>query len=496
MVRVFPNVTDDAVSIREGILIFNHRGSKAMKSLRTCGPPLLLAFILVISACAGSTPILSIGSGHKAKVLCSDVFVSKRDPASILREDLAGDYQGNRYFQTKIDYEDRSVTASSFGLAKRKAVFRPGLGCTVVNDYSEEQVRSQFNPLLDHDPSPAKQDEFWPRGERVQTDNIPDEIDASKLRRVINAAFSEPDPKKKLRGTRAVVVVYNGRIIAERYAKEFSPDMPLRGWSMSKSVASALTGILVGQGKISIYEPAAVPEWQEPGDPRGKITVNQLLHMSSGLKFSEGGPTTDMSIMLFAVGDTAAYAANKPLEADPGSKFHYSTGTTHIIFRILRHSIGGTDADYFAFPRRELFDRVGMKSAILEPDASGTFMNHVYASPRDWARFGLLYLQDGVWEGERILPEGWVKYTSTPAPASGGMYGAQFWLKTSQEFRKGEKPNPSLPADMFFAQGFEGNHVVIIPSRNLVLVRLGLTLSYDGTWDLEEFIEQILDAMP
>lgn len=440
---------------------------------------------------------LPIGSGHKAKVLCSDVFVSGRDPASILSEDLADDYQGNRFFKTTIDYEDRSVTASTFlGFAKRKAVFRPGLGCTVLNDISEEQVRSQTNPLQDRTPPNRTQDELWPEGERVQLDRLPSDIDASKLHEAIDAAFSEPDPDKKLRGTRAVVVVYDGRVVAERYAPGFSHHTPMRGWSMVKSVASALIGILVEQGKLSLHDPPALPEWQKRDDPRGEITVDQLLHMSSGLEFSEGGPTSDMSRMLFSVGDTAAYAANKPLGADPGSEFSYSTGTTHIIFRILRHSLGGADADYFAFPHHELFDRIGMASAVLEPDASGTFMNHMYASPRDWARFGLLYLQDGVWEGERILPEGWVEYTTTPAAASDGMYGAHFWLRTSEEFRRGEEPDPSLPADMFFAQGFEGNHVVMIPSRKLVVVRLGLTLSYDGSWDLEEFIGQVLEAIP
>ena len=291
------------------------------------------------------------------------------------------------------------------------------------------------------------------------------------------------------------MVVYGGRIIAERYADGFSHDTPLRGWSMSKSVASALTGILVGQGKLSVHDPAAVPEWQQTGDPRGEITLNQLLHMSSGLKFSEGGPTSRMSQMMFAEANSAAYAADSPLEARPGSRFHYSTGSTHLILRILRHSLGGTDGDYLAFPRRQLFDPVGMKTAVLEPDASGTFMNHVYASPRDWARFGLLYLQDGVWEGERILPEGWVQYTMTPAPASDGMYGAHFWLKTPKEFRKATEPQADLPEDMFFAQGFEGNHVVIVPSRKLVVVRLGLTLAYDGTWDLDEFMERVLASV-
>ena len=458
----------------------------------------IIALIVLIGASGYllSTKFLAIGSGHKAKVLCSGVFVSGRDPESLLSEDLADDYQGNRFFQTKIDFSDQSVTASSFGLAKRKAVFRPGLGCTVLNDYSEGEFRSQSNPLQDQNQSTGKQDELWPTGELVQTEKPPPEINVTKLHEAIDYAFSELNPDKKVRGTRAVVVVYKGHIVAERYAPGFSHDTPLPGWSMSKSVASALTGILVGQGKISLDDTAAVPEWQGSDDPRGEITVNQLLHMSSGLKFSEGGPTTDMSRMLFAVGDTAAYAANKPLEAEPDSEFWYSTGTMHIIFRLLRHAIGGTDADYFAFPHTELFDQIGMTTAVLEPDSAGTFMNSMYASPRDWARFGLLYLQDGVWDGKRILPDGWVEYTTTPAPTSEGMYGAHFWLKTSKEFRKGETPNLTLPPDIFFSQGFEGNHVVIIPSRNLVLVRLGLTLAYDGSWNLEEFFGQILEAIP
>jgi hypothetical protein len=179
---------------------------------------------------------------------------------------------------------------------------------------------------------------------------------------------------------------------------------------MTKSVTNALVGILVGQGKLSVDEPAPVPEWSGPDDPRGAITLDQMLRMSSGLEFGEiyEDPRSDVCLMLFSVRDAAAYAADKPLETGPGGKWYYSSGTTNIISRIVRDSVGGTQADYFAFPRRALFDRIGMRSAIIEPDPSGTFVgsSYMYATARDWARFGLLYLQDGVWEGERILPEG------------------------------------------------------------------------------------------
>ena len=154
---------------------------------------------------------------------------------------------------------------------------------------------------------------------------------------------------------------------------------------MSKSVASALIGIVVGQGKLSVDDPAPVPEWQDPGDPRAEITVANLLNMNSGLEFSEGGPFSDMSRIMFAAGDSAAVAAKSRLEADPGELFKYSTGSTHLLLRILRHALQGTDEEYLAFPRQALLDPVGMNSAVLEPDASGTFMNHIYASPRDWA---------------------------------------------------------------------------------------------------------------
>ena len=439
-----------------------------------------------------------IGTAYKAKVLCSGVFVSKRDPDSILNSDLlVDDLSILRHFNTAIDYKSQSVSASFMGLAHRKAIYRPGLGCTLVIDTSEKQLRSQTYPRQIA-PRSDRHYQLWPVGKRTQVAKPPPEVDSEKLNGVLDKAFSEPDPHR-LRRTRAVVVAYDGRIIAERYAPGFSHDTPLLGWSMTKSVMNALVGILVRQGKLSLQDKALMPAWCEPGDPRRKITLDQLLRMTSGLKFAEDytNPLKDVIYMLLGTGDVSAFAINKPLEAEPGSKWYYSSGATNIIARILRDAIGGSDADYFAFPNRELFDRIGMHSAIIELDAAGIFVgsSFMYATARDWARFGLLYLQDGVWNGKRILPEGWVQYTLTPTRKSPNEeYGAHFWLKIPLNFYAEIDQMSSLSADTYFALGHEGQAITIIPSRKVVVVRLGLT-RLPGAWNQEVFAAQILDTI-
>lgn len=330
------------------------------------------------------------------------------------------------------------------------------------------------------------------------TDRLPSEVDARKLRQALDGAFAEPDPVR-VRRTRAVVVVYKGRIIAEQYAAGFSPETSLLGWSMTKSVINALTGILVKAGKLALQDPAPVPEWQAPDDPRRYITLDHLLRMTSGLAFEENysNPLKDVTFMLLAASDMAAYAASKPLVAEPGREWHYSSGTTNIIARILRGAVGGAEPDYLSFPRRLLFDRIGMRSAIMEPDTSGTFVgsSFMYATARDWARFGLLYLKDGMWKDDRILPIGWVEYSRRRTPASPrGAYGAHFWLTVRPGFRGGDDSAFALPADAFHAIGHEGQFVTIIPSRNLVLVRLGLT-RFRGAWDHGAFVRQVLEAV-
>ena len=257
-------------------------------------------------------------------------------------------------------------------------------------------------------------------------------------------------------------------------------------------------GILVKEGKLSLGERAPVPEWNDPDDARHRITMNDMLQMSSGLWFEEHYSNTlaNVNLMLWDRSDAAAYAASQPLYREPGSHWQYSSGTTNIIARIIRHVIGN-QKEYFAFPRNALFNKIGMRSAVIEPDAAGNFIGSslMFATARDWVRFGLLYLNDGVWEGERILPEGWVKYTTTPAPhAPEGKYGAHFWLNAGDPNNPSKRDFPKLPIDLFWASGYQNQSVVVIPSKKLVVVRLSMT--HGEGWKLQEFILNILDALP
>jgi len=434
-----------------------------------------------------------VGAGRAAKLLCSNVFVSGRTPEDVFAEELA-DMAGT--INTDVDYEQQQVTAV-LGPFERRAVYRRGLGCTVVDPNSGE-VAGQPITMDDASSSALQEGAPWPVGNVVSLDDLSPEVDEARLASALDAAFAEPDPELPVK-TRAVVVVYDGQIIAERYAPGFSEDTPMISWSMAKSFANALVGILVGQGKLSLDGPAPVPEWSDPDDERQAITLDQLLRMSSGLAFDESyGAFSEVSVMLFDRGDTAAYAAAMPLTEEPDSVWHYSSGTSNIISRIARDGVEGTAQDALEFPRRALFNPIGMGSAVFEPDASGTFVgsSFVQAIARDYARFGLLYLQDGMWFGDRVLPEGWVAYSTTPTPnAPQGQYGAQWWLNAGTASDEMDRPWPELPPDIFWADGHDGQFIVVIPSHELVLVRLGFTPD-KGAWDLGAFIGDILEVVP
>jgi CubicO group peptidase (beta-lactamase class C family) len=454
-----------------------------------------LGFALIAISFGAATffyalPLVAIGAAYKAKILCSAVFVSKRDPHSIVGTDLeVGDLSLFRHVRLQIDYDSHEVTTDFFGLAKRKAVYHQGRGCVIVHGASVASVVK--GPKASKEPARTNPS---PKEELEASGAPPPEFDRSRLNAALEWAFSERDPAAPSR-TRAVVVVYKGRLISERYAPGFTKSTPLLGWSMTKSVVNALVGVLVRQGKVSLSKPVPIPEWQRASDTRRGITFEQLLHMTSGLQFDEdyGNPLSDVTYMLFGVPNAVAYAAAKPLEAEPGAHWRYSSGTTNIIAYAIRQIVG--DPDYLEFPRHALFDRLGMTSAVMETDASGTFVgsSFMYATARDWARFGLLYLHDGVWSGERILPEGWVAFTRAPAPPTlDRQYGAHFWLRIPEEYRCG-KGSRELPADAFHANGYEGQFITIIPSRELVLVRLGLT-HYPCAWDHQVFVDLVLRA--
>jgi CubicO group peptidase (beta-lactamase class C family) len=448
----------------------------------------LAELLLLIIGIAVLVSFARIGTAYAAKIAASAVFVAGRDTEAIIADGDLDRVSGVRW---EVDREGRRVTAW-IGPISQTAVYRDGLGTALVIDRPEAEVRALTAP-----PAPggnADDPRPWPTGDVLPEGSLPEGVDKTGLATVLDEAFADPNPTQQRR-TRAVVIVQDGRLVAERYAVGFTRQTPLLGWSMTKSVTSALAGILVAQGKLRIEDPAGLPEWSKPSDPRGAITVDQLLRMSSGLRFTEeyGNPFADATFMLFGSGDAAGYAASRPLEAKPDARWQYSSGTTNIVSRVLRLA-AGNDATYHALPRRALFDRIGMRHAVIETDASGTFIGSSFswASARDWARFGLLFLNDGVWEGERILPEGWVDYCRRPTPAApNGCYGAHWWCNAGSPDDSQHRPMPSLPTDYYAARGFQGQSVNIFPSRRIVVVRLGLTDASDA-FDIEDFLAKVL----
>lgn len=442
-----------------------------------------------------------VGAGFYAKMLCSGVFVSGRPPQEVINSDVLADQPAilSGYSST-LNKAAGTVKVSLAGLVSQTAVYREGLGCSLAIGKSADELRAVAIDLTPFR-RPADSPRPWPEGEGVDTAHLPDSIDTAALDAAMARAFAEPNPSA-LKHTRAVVVVYRGRIVAERYAKGFGPHTPQLGWSMSKSVVNALVGALVAQGQLSTARQALLPEWRGPDDERGRISLDQLLRMSSGLEFSEayGEQLSDVRVMLFLRGDKARYAANKPLVCAPGKCWSYSSGTTNIISRILRGEADASDTAYLTMPHRLLFGPLGMTTAVFEPDAAGTLVgsSYVYASARDWARLGLLYLQDGVWQGRRILPEGWLDYSLKPTPGSGGEYGAHIWLTLPTPPSNGVAAAESrapIPHDAFYFLGHDGQMVAVIPSRETVIVRLGLSRK-PGAFDHAELISSILAALP
>ena len=460
---------------------------------------LLTGVLLVAALAAGGWYVAKafpIGTGYVAKYLCSSTFISGRDDEAVFREDVSPVNPLAKLVSYTIDRKEKSVRADTFGLFESVALYREGCGCTLTQGVSPEELKRQpiAVPLLRRSLS---QDLPWPEGNREELEPVLPGVDRMKLEKALDHAFAEESPEETKK-TRAVLVVHEGRLIAERYAPGFHRDMPLLGWSMGKSITNALVGILVRKGKLDIHAPAPVQEWRKEGDPRGRITLDQLLRMSSGLEFDEVyAPLHDVTNMLYGSADFAAYAASKPLETEPDGAWKYSSGTANIIARIVRRAIEKEEANYYRFIKEELFDKIGMTSAVMEADPSGTFVGSSYAlaTPRDWARFGLLYLQDGVWKGTRILPEGWVRYSTTPTPrAPKGEYGSLFWLNAGPDSNPGARTWPLVGRDAYSAQGFQYQRVIIIPSSRLVLVRFGAT-SKAGAWNSQTLILDVLSAV-
>ncbi len=455
----------------------------------------ILKFVLITVA---GVVLLGIGyvliyfppvmAGMDAKIMCSCVFLTGRTPESVMQKELRV-FPGLTSAEFDINTKDSTVTATILW-KKSKAIYRKDLGCTLLAERSEEEVRRQ--PIALPVRITAPDSLAWPAGDLVSDEKIPG-INYAGLERAVNDAFEERDSDKPV-NTHAVVVLYGNNLVAEKYAPGFDRDSKHMGWSMTKSIINALVGIMVKEGRLNINDPAPVREWH---DERKTITLNHLLQASSGLTWEESYfvPTSDFHNMFTRSDDKGGFASSRQLEKKPGEYFEYSSGTTNILSRIIRQQLG--DTAYYRFPYERLFYPIGMYNTTLEPDASGTFVGSSYgfASARDWARFGLLYLNRGVWLGERILPEGWVEYSTTPAPAAPLQeYGAHIWLNAGKKEDASVVRYPGIPNDAFLFDGFEENTVVVIPSRNVVIVRLGVT--HHGNFNLAQLVDGVLSALP
>ncbi|CAF1466753.1 unnamed protein product [Rotaria sordida] len=425
--------------------------------------------------------------------MCSSVFIAGRNEEQERKEDLS--WRPMKYVTFTVNYNDLSVSSSILGLATRKAIFRPRLGATLVRELTEKETRLQTFNI----PSPpdVNQDEIpWPMGNKIDDNSFPSNINRTLLEEAINNLFIERDPSQLI-GTRAVVVVYDGKLIAERYARGFSRTSKFLGWSMTKSIVSALVGILAKDEKLNIDESAPVPEWNNIGDPRHSITIKNLLQQTTGLNFVEVYDSkSDVRQMLFDTTDMAAFAASRPLKHKPGIDFYYTGGNTNILSRIIRHTVG--EDEYHSFPYRKLFYKLGMYNFIMEVDASGTFVGSSYSwgTARDWARFGTLYLNRGIYNKEEILSEDWIKQTITPVNSDeGSKYGFHFWLNTSKNNDSSTQPFPDVSTDMFYASGFNGQNLFIIPSKKLVVVRLGFTKTSNKDYGANDFLKTVISSI-
>ncbi len=441
----------------------------------------LIIIVLVAILIKSQYPKLFIATGYGAKAMATAVFVCGRDPQVAQSVEL--NYSIVKYTKSEINFKNKSVTTSFWSLAKQTAVYREGYGCCLAGDSSEDSLQ-KYSITLPAVKQVGVWRTPWPMGD-LRKDTIFPEIDTIKLKKVVYSAFGSPLVDK--RWTAAVVVLYKGELIAEKYSEELgvTPDTRIWGWSMTKSIMNAMAGVLTKQRKLDVKSSAPVNQWLN--DPRRNITINDLMHMSSGLKWDEDyGDVSSVTKMLYRSADCYKVAIEVPYQMKPGTEWKYSSGTSNILSGIMRNLIGN-DKIYHEFPYREIFNKIGISTMVLETDAAGNFVGSSYsnATARDWARFGLLYYNDGVWKGDTILPNGWVNYTRTPAYGSKGEYGAQFWLNKS-------KTLPDAPEDLFFCDGHRGQRIFIIPSRNLVVVRLGYS---ETGFDHNQFLKEILSAI-
>lgn len=394
--------------------------------------------------------------------LCSATFVSRIDVHRTFREwvmPILGEPLGH-FVDYRVD-EPAQVVDASFAFAKARARYTPGYGCRL--EYPETPA-----------PPPPR-----PKGLRIPDRFAPKHVVASddpRIRDAIERVFAD-DPAHPVKQVKAVVVVKDGRVIAERYARGIAIDTPLPSYSVAKSFTNALVGILVRQGRLAVDRPVGLAEWSAPNDPRKRITIEDLMRMQSGLDAREAESGFDpVSRMLYAEDDMARFAAGRPSKEPPATRFEYTSANTLIVDRLVGRIVGGGAKGLVDFAERELFAPLNLADVTLEFDGAGTFVgsSYVHASARDFARFGELYRNDGVApDGRRVLPAGWVAWSRRAT--DGSSYGAGFFTNDGPSDLAAMRVDAGFPKDAFFASGFLGQRIYIVPSARLVVVRMGFS---------------------
>jgi CubicO group peptidase (beta-lactamase class C family) len=420
---------------------------------------------------AGFLEHIDLALGLNVKILCSAVFLSGRDLDEAIRNSsyLPQPRPGQKSaFEARVDREARTVTLSFEGGLSRTARYVGGQGSVVLPGEGKEPM---FRPVPVETSLPPAATQPWPMGDAPPQGDPPSPLDPDLVSQAVDLAFSNPDDL-----TAVFVAVHGGRIVAERYGQGADRETQLESWSMGKSVTAALVGVLIQEGHFKLEDPAPISEWQRAGDPRGRITVADLMQMSSGLRFTssddprewEKSGFPDHVLVYTGTVDVFRYSITRPAEFPPGTVGRYRNCDPLSLGYIIRETVRRRGEEYLTFPQSALFDRIGIRRQVLETDPYGNFLltGFDYGAGRNWARLGLLFLRDGVWLGERILPEGFVDFVRRPAPAwEEPEYGGQFWVNGTGEW--------NLPTDAFYMSGAGGQHVFIVPSHDLVIVRMG-----------------------
>lgn len=425
----------------------------------------------MIAAVIYNYPKLNIIAGYSAKSTASSVFVADRTLEFTNKTDT--NFSPINLADDTVNTDEKSATSSVFGLLTRKAFVREGLGSVLALE--DEDLSKKY--LVPKRVNPDNITPF-PYGNAAQIDTTFSNVNYSKLEETLNVLFDSVNQ------TRAAVVIYKNQIISERYADGFTKDSKILGWSMTKSIVSTLFGVLEHQKKINVLNKAPISAWQN--DERKEITIHNLLQMNSGLEWDEDyNSISDVSKMLFLERDMTKSQIDKPLIGKPNETWNYSSGTTNLLSGILRDQFK-THQEYLDFWYAELIDKIGMNSMILEADLAGNYVasSYAWATARDWSKLGLLYLNNGSWNGEELFSKEWVKYATTPTPTSNGIYGAQIWLNAGKTY-------PNVPKNMYSFNGYQGQYVFVLPDEDLVIVRMGLTKNAD----LDAFLSGIIKSV-